>query len=341
MDKAVITDDELEYVFHVLNDRDILVVGDSPVLYEDFDNYKYVKRPVYKNQRDLYDAKKCDELIHRFKTMKTETEKEKLEYDFLRKKLVSMNVRFVDFIVNRLNHNGEFNSDELLSYGYEGLIIAVDNFNIDKGSFSEYAKKCIQGSIITGMRLLRGFPSARFYDKYKNAKKMVEEELGITIENEFKYLDEISTKIYLQDSKPLDTVEQIKSKISLINNLSLDEIEEEFYDDNTLYYAVIESLNLECLKKDIDKFLSKLTVREKEVMIEKYGLQDGKPKTDREVANNMGCRRQNVSEIEKRSLHKLKQEKDIVKLEEYYNSIGEYDYNPCGIETVKIKQKSK
>ncbi len=51
-----------------------------------------------------------------------------------------------------------------------------------------------------------------------------------------------------------------------------------------------------------------LTKRESSILIMRYGLIDGKCKTQREIAVNLGISRSYVSRIEKKALKKLKKE---------------------------------
>lgn len=336
-----LTDEEIEYVFHELNRRQILVVGNSSVLYSDFENYRYVRRPMNRFQKEEFDEEKFNELIFKFKTMKQETEEEQEEAILLRKKIISMNTRLVDFMVDRFNTNNEFDSDELASYAYEGLISAVDNYDLDKGSFANFTFKCIEGYLLRGRQYLKGFSSSNFFYKYKDSKQILEEELGRKIEDDLEYVDDIATQIHSTYKLHLDTVDDIKTRIFLMNLYSLETMEDELYDDNTLYNDVIESLNLESLKEELDKCLSKLTPREKEIMIEKWGLKDGVYKSSREVAKIVGCKHQNIAEMERRSLYKLRNGLATKKLEDYYTNMGEYDYSPTGIEFSTEKQKVK
>lgn len=344
LDRTTIQEDEIEYVFNRLNDNGILIVGDSPVLYGDFENYRYVRKAMYSNPEEVYDAEKCKQLMSEFKTMKVETEEDRDKYNSLREKLILMNSKLVNFIVAGFNQKGQFNSnlEELTSYGYEGLIMAIDKYAPDKGRFFSYAKKYIQGYVIGGIKYLNGFTSRYFAYKYMEAKKELEKELDITIDCDDEYIDEIARKIYSQDSQPLDTVEQLKTKISLMNILSIDEFEDSVYDDNTLYREVIDSVDNEFLEEEINKVLSKLTNRERKIIVAKYGLIDDCPKNYEETAAIFGCSRQSIYCVEKNALKKVKNSSAYTKkLFEYYYDMDDYNYSPTGIETVKVKQKRK
>lgn len=59
------------------------------------------------------------------------------------------------------------------------------------------------------------------------------------------------------------------------------------------------------VKKLYAKIENSLAQREKVVIEMRYGLLDGKPKTQREIAKILGISRSYVSRIEKRALKKL------------------------------------
>ena len=67
---------------------------------------------------------------------------------------------------------------------------------------------------------------------------------------------------------------------------------------------------------DLKKYLSVLTEREKEIIIDRYGLYDNDEITQKEIAKKLGISRSYVSRIEKRALTKmlrefLKNNKDV------------------------------
>ena len=56
------------------------------------------------------------------------------------------------------------------------------------------------------------------------------------------------------------------------------------------------------------KLVESLTTRKSSILIMRYGLIDGKCKTQREIAVNLGISRSYVSRIEKKALKKLRKE---------------------------------
>ncbi len=100
--------------------------------------------------------------------------------------------------------------------------------------------------------------------------------------------------MYLQDPIGID---KDGNEISLMDVLSSDE-------DSII--EIVESKIQ--VKKLYSKIESTLMGREKSVIQMRYGLVDGKPKTQREIAKLLGISRSYVSRIEKRALKKLYKE---------------------------------
>ena len=70
---------------------------------------------------------------------------------------------------------------------------------------------------------------------------------------------------------------------------------------------IVEELHREFLLGKMGQLLRRvLTERERKILYLRYGLKDGRERTQREVAKNMGISRSYVSRIEKRALEKMK-----------------------------------
>lgn len=68
---------------------------------------------------------------------------------------------------------------------------------------------------------------------------------------------------------------------------------------------IIDKIQLNMEKKKIYKYIHVLDAREREVIISRFGLDENKELTQREIAKNLGISRSYVSRIEKRALMKL------------------------------------
>jgi RNA polymerase sporulation-specific sigma factor len=119
------------------------------------------------------------------------------------------------------------------------------------------------------------------------AARCIENEILMLIRNNKKTKSEMS----LQD--PIGTDKE-GNEISLMDVLSSEE-------DSII--EIVE--NKIQTKKLYEKIGNSLTERERNVVKMRYGLNDGKPKTQREIAILLGISRSYVSRIEKKSLKKL------------------------------------
>ncbi|KAJ52829.1 RNA polymerase sporulation-specific sigma factor [Clostridium tetanomorphum] len=122
------------------------------------------------------------------------------------------------------------------------------------------------------------------------AAKCIENEILMLIRNNKKTKGEV----YLQD--PIG-VDKEGNEISLMDVLSSDE--------DSIIEIVENKIQVKKLYKKIGNSLQE---RERAVIEMRYGLVDGKAKTQREIASLLGISRSYVSRIEKRALKKLYKE---------------------------------
>lgn len=122
------------------------------------------------------------------------------------------------------------------------------------------------------------------------AAKCIENEILMLIRNNKK----TKSEVYLQDPIGID---KEGNEISLMDVLSSDE--------DSIIEIVESKIQIKKLYSKINTCLSE---REKNVVEMRYGLVEGKPKTQREIAKILGISRSYVSRIEKRALKKLNKE---------------------------------
>ena len=122
------------------------------------------------------------------------------------------------------------------------------------------------------------------------ASRCIENEILMLFRNNKKQKSET----FLQD--PIG-VDKEGNEISLIDVLSSEK--------DSVIDKVEMKLQIKALYK---KMNSALTEREGEILKMRYGLKDGKCKTQREIAGMLGISRSYVSRIEKKALKKLKKE---------------------------------
>lgn len=119
------------------------------------------------------------------------------------------------------------------------------------------------------------------------ASRCIENEILMLFRNNKKQKSEV----YLQD--PIG-VDKEGNEICLIDILSSEK--------DSVVDKVESNLQIKLLYNKMSEVLSK---REKDILIMRYGLEDGKCKTQREIALNLNISRSYVSRIEKKALKKL------------------------------------
>ena len=74
---------------------------------------------------------------------------------------------------------------------------------------------------------------------------------------------------------------------------------------------------LKDLKDQVDEVLSSLSDREKKVLILRFGLEDGRPRTLEEVGKEFMVTRERIRQIEAKALRKLRHPSRSKKLRDY------------------------
>lgn len=122
------------------------------------------------------------------------------------------------------------------------------------------------------------------------ASRCIENEILMLFRNNKK----MKSEIYLQDPIGID---KEGNEFCLLDILSSEK--------DCVLDSVEKNLQVKALYKKLGEALTK---RESSIIIMRYGLIDGKCKTQREIAGNLGISRSYVSRIEKKALKKLKKE---------------------------------
>ncbi len=122
------------------------------------------------------------------------------------------------------------------------------------------------------------------------ASRCIENEILMLFRNNKK----VKSEVYLQDPIGID---KEGNEFCLIDVLSSEK--------DSVLDSVEKNLQLKALYRKLGESLTK---RESSIIIMRYGLIDGKCKTQREIAANLGISRSYVSRIEKKALKKLKKE---------------------------------
>ena len=321
IERSSVVEEDYECLFEYLKANDVYVVGDSPAIYSDFDNYIYVKK---ESTLKLSKAISKDELNNMFKEYKAcQDEDEKI---FLRNKIVEKNLKLVKKVVNKYhNIDKSIKREEIESYGFEGLIKAVENYCIDKGEFSTFAFSYIDGFIKNSFAANR-YLKRSFFDRYLNCKKNLEAKLGYQIKRyeEFDYLDDIfdiytnklSNKINLRNKKKSEA----KNKMYLSELLSIDDfylVEEDFTDKK------IDDIFLETVHENIIKCIEELPESSKMAIYHLFDLDEEKKEKYDSLISSCGYDTDYIRKAKQRAFNILRKQDCLKKdLEEFGISVS-------------------
>jgi RNA polymerase primary sigma factor len=237
--------------------------------------------------------------------------------------IIEANVRLVVSIAKRYVHSGMEISD-LIQEGNKGLIKAVDNFDYRKRyKFSTYAvwwiREAITRAILEKSKAIH-LPASTFdlVNKVEQFSRKWSLQHGSppTVET---IADELKCSI----EKVEHALECASNPISLDMEMSNSDgatIGE--YIEDTRSEDPFHRLSLDNLREHIDKVLDSLDRKERETVIMRFGLDDGRIKTLAEIGAKLKLTNERVRQIEIKALRKLKQSSAIQELASWREDFG-------------------
>lgn len=297
---------EFEHVMNYLKEKNIRVGGKSAALESEFENYDYIT--TYKSSA-LPTSVPSNVTLEKIRLYK-ETGNKKI-----RDEIIVDNMRLVPYVAYRYAATSKIDENELESYGYEGLIIALEKFDLSYGcTFSTYAVAFIRGHILNGIsEIYQGSKNQLYYD-YVNAKIAVEKETGLTLVEDPSLIEDV-IELLVNTGKIKGTKESIayaRKNITYfaIGNASLDdpEMEEEIMASGALTDATdyeAELMNY-LSKESLEKVLNTLPPREEKIIRLSFGIDDGLPKTLNEIADIYGVSKERIRQMIARALRQLR-----------------------------------
>ncbi|MDR2579020.1 MAG: sigma-70 family RNA polymerase sigma factor [Chitinispirillales bacterium] len=274
------------------------------------DKYKVI---LQKNKQNL--------LLKQFADLEVELNQAKCS-------IIEANVRLVVSIAKRYVHRGMEISD-LIQEGNKGLITAVDNFDFRKGyKFSTYAIWWIREAI-----------SRAIHEKSKTIH------LPASTFDLVNRVEQFSRRWSLQHGSQPSTeqiaeglkcsTEKVEFALECAHNpISLDmEVGSEDgttigeYIEDTRSEDPFNRLSLDNLREHINMVLGSLDNKERDTVIMRFGLDDGRIKTLGEIGAKLKLTNERVRQIEIKALRKLKQSSVVQELEFWREDLGNITEN--------------
>jgi len=295
---------EEKHVMEYLKSKGITVRGIDSSIDQEFENYDYYR--TYKNQM-LPQELTPDETLQKIAIYQATKD------PVIREQIILGNLRLVPYIAYKYGIMYGIDSKLLESYGYEGLIVSLDKFDLSFGfKFSTFTVPYITGYIKKGVaEMITDYgKNSAWKINYLRDKKIVEEAKGEKLEDNLDLAVDI-TKLMIRDGSISEvSYNDNINRIKLFCSESIDELmqqddelgkDERYYDDNVdevdQPVRSNESLTVDesqefngkvdnnLLRDALNKVLSTLEPREEKVLRLRFGLDDGQTRTLEEVGH--------------------------------------------------------
>jgi RNA polymerase primary sigma factor len=239
-----------------------------------------------------------------------------------KERLINANLRFVVNVAKKYQNQG-LPLDDLISEGNIGLINAIERFEVEKGyHFISYAVWWIRQAILKAIceksRTIR-LPLNRANELVQIEKLKKE----LSVENGEEASDkEIARLLGLSENMVRDLINISRDMVSLETPV-FDEKQSstlgDFVEDSSGQTPDALTIS-DSLKEEINKALETLTDKESQIIQWRFGLNNQKPLSLKEIGTRYNLTKERIRQIEKKALQRLQQPTSQMGLDAYMAS---------------------